>query len=60
MIRSAERSGNAKSFPNSYVHKIDDRRARRRATGAVYFGRKEQVHLQRANAVISPPTWRKP
>src|ERR1700719_2361884 len=51
MIPLAERSGKCEIRPNSYVHKIEiDQRGR--ATGAVYFDEKKNVHLQRAKAVI--------
>jgi len=51
MIPLAERSGKCEIRPNSYVHKIEvDERGR--ATGAVYFDEKKNVHLQKAKAVI--------
>src|SRR6266704_4274769 len=51
MIPLAERSGKCEIRPNSYVHKIEvDEHGR--ATGAVYFDEKKNVHLQKAKAVI--------
>src|SRR5438874_459868 len=51
MIPLAERSDKCEIRPNSYVHKIEiDEHGR--ATGAVYFDEKKNVHLQRAKAVI--------
>src|SRR5205807_3372472 len=51
MIPLAERSGKCEIRPNSYVHKIEvDERGR--ATGALYFDEKKNVHLQKAKAVI--------
>ncbi len=51
MIPLAEKSGKCEIRANSYVHKIelDDRG---RATGALYFDDKKNVHLQKAKAVI--------
>jgi choline dehydrogenase-like flavoprotein len=51
MIPLAERSGNCEIRPNSYVHRIETD-AGGRATGAVYFDEKRNVHLQKAKAVI--------
>ena len=51
MIPLAEKSGKCEIRPNSYVHKIEvDEHGR--ATGALYFDEKKNVHLQKANAVI--------
>jgi choline dehydrogenase-like flavoprotein len=51
MIPLAEKSGKCEIRPNSYVHKIElDERGR--ATGALYFDEKKNVHLQKAKAVI--------
>lgn len=51
MIPLAERSGRCEIRPNSYVHRIEVD-ANGRATGAVYFDEKRNVHLQRAKVVI--------
>ena len=51
MIPLAERSGHCEIRPNSYVHRIEVD-ANGRATGAVYFDDKRNVHLQKAKAVI--------
>ena len=51
MIPLAERSGRCEIRPNSYVHRIEVD-AGGRATGAVYFDEKRNVHLQKAKAVI--------
>src|ERR1700719_1955133 len=51
MIPLAQRSGKCEIRPDSYVHRIAvDERGR--ATGAVYFDEKKNVHLQKAKAVI--------
>ena len=51
VIRLAEKTGRCEIRPNCYVHRIEtDRNGR--ATGAVYFDAKRNVHLQRAKAVI--------
>src|SRR5579863_3507122 len=51
MIPVAEKSGKCEIRPNSYVHKIEvDEKGR--ATGALYFDEKKNVHLQNAKAVI--------
>ena len=51
MIPLAEKSGRCEIRPNSYVHRIEvDERGR--ATGALYFDEKKNVHLQKAKAVI--------
>src|SRR5215475_11857121 len=51
MIPLAEKSGKCEIRPNSYVHKIEvDEHGR--ATGALYFDEKKNVHLQKAKAVI--------
>ena len=51
VIRLAERTGRCEIRPNCYVHRIETNPAGR-ATGAVYFDEKRNVHLQRAKAVI--------
>ncbi len=50
-IRMAEKTGRCEIRPNSYVHRIE-MDSKGRATGAVYFDEKRNVHLQRAKAVI--------
>jgi choline dehydrogenase-like flavoprotein len=50
-IRVAERTGRCEIRPNSYVHRIETD-ANGRATGAVYFDEKRNVHLQKAKAVV--------
>jgi choline dehydrogenase-like flavoprotein len=51
MIPLAERSGKCEIRPNSYVHRIEVD-GHGRATGALYFDEKKNVHLQKAKAVI--------
>ena len=51
MIPLAERSGKCEIRPNSYVHRIEVH-GHGRATGALYFDEKKNVHLQKAKAVI--------
>jgi choline dehydrogenase-like flavoprotein len=51
MIHVAEKTGRCEIRPNSYVHRIE-LDANGRATGAVYFDEKRNVHLQRAKAVV--------
>jgi choline dehydrogenase-like flavoprotein len=51
VIRVAEKTGRCEIRPNSYVHRIE-LDANGRATGAVYFDEKRNVHLQRAKAVV--------
>jgi choline dehydrogenase-like flavoprotein len=51
MIPLAEATGRCEIRPNCYVHKIETN-ANGRATGAVYFDAKRNVHLQKAKAVI--------
>src|SRR6266566_5983690 len=50
-IRMAEKTGRCEIRPNSYVHRIETD-ANGRATGAVYFDEKRNVHLQKAKAVV--------
>jgi choline dehydrogenase-like flavoprotein len=51
VIPVAEKTGRCEIRPNSYVHKIEvDKNGR--ATGAVYFDAKRNVHVQKAKAVI--------
>jgi choline dehydrogenase-like flavoprotein len=50
-IRVAEKTGRCEIRPNSYVHRIE-LDANGRATGALYFDEKRNVHLQKAKAVI--------
>jgi choline dehydrogenase-like flavoprotein len=51
VIPMAEKTGRCEIRPNSYVHKIEvDKNGR--ATGAVYFDAKRNVHVQKAKAVI--------
>jgi choline dehydrogenase-like flavoprotein len=50
-IRVAERTGRCEIRPNSYVHRIE-MDAAGRATGAVYFDARRNVHLQKAKAVV--------
>jgi choline dehydrogenase-like flavoprotein len=50
-IHVAEKTGRCEIRPNSYVHRIE-LDANGRATGAVYFDEKRNVHLQKAKAVI--------
>src|SRR3989440_3991516 len=50
-IRMAEKTGRCEIRPNSYVHRIE-MDANGRATGAVYFDEKRNVHLQIAKAVV--------
>jgi choline dehydrogenase-like flavoprotein len=50
-IRVAERTGRCEIRPNSYVHRIE-MDAAGRATGAVYFDERRNVHLQKAKAVV--------
>ena len=47
----AEKTGRCEIRPNSYVHRIETD-ANGRATGAVYFDEKRNVHMQRAKAVV--------
>jgi choline dehydrogenase-like flavoprotein len=50
-IRVAERTGRCDIRPNSYVYRIEiDNRGR--ATGALYFDKQRNSHLQKAKAVI--------
>jgi len=51
MIPLAERSGHCEIRPNSYVHRIEVDSGGR-ATGAVYFDAKRNVHLQKAKAIV--------
>jgi len=51
MIPLAERTGLCEIRPNSYVHRIETD-ANGRATGAVYFDKQRNVHMQKAKAVI--------
>ncbi|HUI74531.1 MAG TPA: GMC family oxidoreductase [Candidatus Acidoferrum sp.] len=51
MIPLAERTGLCEIRPNSYVHRIETD-ANGRATGAVYFDKQRNVHMQKARAVI--------
>ena len=50
-IRVAERTGRCEIRPDSYVHRIETD-ARGRATGATYFDKDKNTHLQKAKAVI--------
>ena len=50
-IRVAERTGRCEIRPNSYVNRIEVNDAGR-ATGAVYFDEKRNIHLQKARAVV--------
>jgi choline dehydrogenase-like flavoprotein len=50
-IRPAEATGRCEVRPDSYVHKIE-LDSRGRATGAVYFDKDKNTHLQKAKAVI--------
>ncbi len=50
-IHVAEKTGRCEIRPNSYVHRIE-LDANGRATGAVYFDEKKNVHLQKAKAVV--------
>jgi choline dehydrogenase-like flavoprotein len=50
-IRVAEKTGRCEIRANSYVHRIE-LDANGRATGAVYFDEKRNVHLQKAKAVV--------
>ncbi len=50
-IRPAERTGRCEIRPDSYVHRIEID-ARGRATGAAYFDKDKNTHLQKAKAVI--------
>jgi choline dehydrogenase-like flavoprotein len=50
-IRVAERTGRCEIRPNSYVRRIKVNDAGR-ATGALYFDEKRNVHLQKAKAVV--------
>lgn len=51
VIPVAEKTGRCEIRPNSYVHKIEvDKNGR--ATGAVYFDAKRNIHVQKAKAVI--------
>ncbi|HUL15934.1 MAG TPA: GMC family oxidoreductase [Terriglobales bacterium] len=51
MIPLAERTGHCEIRPNSYVHRIETD-SNGRATGAVYFDKQHNVHMQKAKAVI--------
>src|SRR5260370_27460747 len=46
-IRVAERTGRCEIRPNSYVHRIEPD-ANGRATGAAYFDKQRNTHLQKA------------
>jgi choline dehydrogenase-like flavoprotein len=50
-IRVAERTGRCEIRPDSYVHRIETD-ARGRVTGATYFDKDKNTHLQKAKAVI--------
>jgi choline dehydrogenase-like flavoprotein len=51
VLRIAEKTGRCEIRPNSYVHKIElDKNGR--ATGAVYFDDKHDIHMQKAKAII--------
>jgi choline dehydrogenase-like flavoprotein len=50
-VRMAEKTGRCEIRPNSYVHRIEMDNTGR-ATGAVYFDEKRNVHLQKAKAVV--------
>ena len=51
VIPLAQRTGRCEIRPNSYVHRIE-LDASGRATGAVYFDERKNIHLQRAKALI--------
>jgi choline dehydrogenase-like flavoprotein len=51
MIPLAERTGKCEIRPDSYVHRIEID-GNGRATGALYFDKQRNAHLQRAKAVI--------
>src|SRR5262249_5298154 len=51
VIPLAEKTGRCEIRPNAYVHRIEMDSAGR-ATGAVYFDEKKNVHLQKAKAVV--------
>jgi choline dehydrogenase-like flavoprotein len=51
VLPMAEKTGRCEIRPNSYVHKIEiDKNGR--ATGAVYFDAKNNIHIQKAKVVI--------
>ncbi|HXN25057.1 MAG TPA: GMC family oxidoreductase [Candidatus Dormibacteraeota bacterium] len=50
-IRMAERTGRCEIRPNSYVHRVE-MDSIGRVTGAVYFDKQRNAHLQRAKAVV--------
>jgi choline dehydrogenase-like flavoprotein len=51
VIRMAERTGRCEIRPNSYVHRIEVDSSGR-ATGAVYFDKQRNTHLQKARAIV--------
>ncbi len=51
VLPMAEKTGRCEIRPNSYVHKIEIDKSGR-ATGAIYFDAKKNIHVQKAKAVI--------